>query len=223
MQCIAQAIALLGNTVIPVGSAGLAQALVATLPAAPAHALSNPLPLPAPPMLLVTSIHDSSQQQIDTYIGSAAGAQSIVFSPHPAQLLAPDSLPALTSQLQALLASGNGAVIIRANPTHIASGNAAEALAKTFAQKLAALGKHSLQNRRFGALILFGDDGSSALLNALKVKALQVLRPIAEGVPLAIVHGGAHDGLIVISKSGGFGTPDLLSRIMNDLIPQTGT
>lgn len=220
LRHIAEAIALLGHGAIPVGSAGLANAVVATLPAATAQATADPLPLNAPALLLVTSIHDTSQQQVDAYIGSVAGADAIVFSPHPAQLLAPGSLPALTAQLQALLVSGDGTVIIRANPTRIASGAAAEALAKTFAQQLAALGKHSLEKRRFGALVLFGGDGSAALLHALGVTALRVLRPIAEGVPLATVRGGAYDGLVVITKSGGFGAPDLLCRMMADLNPK---
>lgn len=214
---IAKALAILGHAAIPVGSAGLAHAIVKTLPPAQAQNLVDPLPLHAPALLLVTSIHDTSQQQIDTYIGSPAGADAIVFSPHPAQLLAPGSLPALTAQLQALLVSGDGTMIIRANPARIASGSAAETLAKHFAQKLATLGKHCLQKRRFGALVMFGGDGSAALLDALNVKALQVLRPVAEGVPLATVRGGAYDGLVVITKSGGFGNPDLLSQIMEKL------
>lgn len=217
LQCIADAIAMLGQSAIPVGSAGLARALVNTLPPARGQSLADPLPLSAPVLLLVTSIHDTSQQQVDAYIGSAAGADAIVFSPHPAQLLASGSLPALMGQLQALLVSGDGTVIIRANPARIASGTAAETLARHFAQKLAALGQLCLQKRRFGALVMFGGDGSAALLHALDVKALQVLRPLAEGVPLATIRGGAYDGLAVITKSGGFGSPDLLCQMMEKL------
>lgn len=214
---IARAITLLGDAAVPVGSAGLANALVATMPAPLARDIADPLPVDAPALLLVSSIHDTSQRQVDTYIGSADGADAIVFSPHPAQLLAPHSLPALQAQLQSLLISGDGTVIIRANPARIAGGSGAEQLAKTFAQKLAALGKQALQKRRFGALVLIGGDGSAALLDALGVKALQVLRPVAEGVPLATIRGGAYDGLAVITKSGGFGGTDLLCRIMQQL------
>ena len=217
LDCIARAIALLGDAAIPVGSAGLAQAIVRTQPPQVTRDIANPLPLKAPALLLVTSIHDTSQQQVDAYIGSPAGADAIVFSPHPAQLLAPSSQSALLAQMRSLLTSGDGTVIIRANPARIASGSAAEELAKSFAQKLAALGKECLQKRRFGALVLFGGDGSAALLDTLGVKALQVLRPVAEGVPLATVRGGEYDGLVVITKSGGFGTPDLLQRIMEVL------
>ncbi|MDO5090259.1 MAG: four-carbon acid sugar kinase family protein [Cardiobacteriaceae bacterium] len=217
LQCIAEAVALLGHSAIPVGSAGLARAVASTLPPAKGQNLVTPLPLNAPALLLVTSIHDTSQQQVDAYIGSVAGEDAIVFSPHPAQLLASGSLPALMRQLQALLVSGDGTVIIRANPARIASGTAAETLARHFAQKLAALGQLCLQKRRFGALVMFGGDGSAALLHALNVKALQVLRPLAEGVPLATVHGGNYDGLTVITKSGGFGSPDLLCQMMGKL------
>ena len=215
LQQIAQAIALLGEAAIPVGSAGLARAIAHTLPAPAASSLSNPLPVTPPVLVLVTSIHDTSQQQVDTYLAHQ-GASATVFSPYPAQLLAPHSQPALLAQMDALLNSDQAqhTLVIRANPARIASGSSAEALAQTFAQKLAALGKACLQKRRFGALIMFGGDGSAAMLEALNVTALRVLRPLIEGVPLATVLGGEYDGLVVITKSGGFGSPDLLGRTL---------
>lgn len=122
--------------------------------------------------------------------------------------------------MQALLVSGDGSVIIRANPAKFDNGMTREALIKIFARQLANLGKTSLTRRRFGALVLFGGDGSAALLEALGVHTLQILRPIAEGVPLATISGGRYDGLAVITKSGGFGAPDLLCRMMEQLNPQ---
>lgn len=219
LRTIAQAIAELGEAAIPVGSAGLARALVQTATRTQTNDEQD-IVAQAPALLLVTSIHDTSQSQVDAYIGSAGGADAIVFSPHPAQLLAPHSEGALLAQMRALLSSGDGSVIIRANPARIAPGSGAEALAKTFAQKLAALGKECLRKRRFGTLVLFGGDGSAALLDTLGVKALRVVRAIAEGVPLAVVEGGSFDGLTVITKSGGFGAPDLLCRMMEQLKEQ---
>ena len=213
---IAEAIAILGNRAIPAGSAGLARAMVKTLP--PPASRQHPLPLPVtdPVLVLVTSIHDTSQQQIDTYIATS-GARATVFSPHPAQLQADEAFPALQAQISALLAAHADTIIIRANPAKLASPQDAPRLAKTFAHKLAALGKCCLEQRRFGALLLIGGDGSAALMETLGVESIRVLCPVAEGVPLATIHGTAWNGLPVITKSGGFGQPDLLCQIMSQL------
>ncbi|MDP2050590.1 four-carbon acid sugar kinase family protein [Cypionkella sp.] len=45
------------------------------------------------------------------------------------------------------------------------------------------------------------------------VDQLHTIGRIAPGLPVSYIHGGAWHGVIVISKSGGFGDPDLLVRL----------
>lgn len=214
LQTISQAITLIGPRALPVGSAGLAGALAPQLPPPQGLPSPEPLPITGRTLIVVSSIHESSQGQVDNYIGTCAGAAAIVFSPHPAQLLAPTALPALRAQLLALATSGDGNIIVRANPAKVACTLGREELAAHFAQQLAALVGTLFRHVPIAALILVGGDGAAAVLQELGCTQLRVLRSIAAGVPLATTIDGASSGLGVITKSGGFGEPELLTTIM---------
>ncbi|MGR3806781.1 four-carbon acid sugar kinase family protein [Pasteurella testudinis] len=210
LSLIANVIAQLGNQIIPVGSAGLAQVLKksANKPAShQAFALSRAL-------ILVTSVHETSQAQVDEYIATTGG-KTIVFSPHPSQLInATISEPALKQQLKALINCSKENVIIRANPAKInAAGNINE-IARTISGYLADLGKYCLDHADFDTLILFGGDGAAALLACLPVYEMKILHAVVAGVPLCRIAGGTYQGLKVMTKSGGFGDKQLLSHIM---------
>ena len=217
LAVIAGAIDLIGPAAIPVGSAGLSKELTPFLPTPAGNAPVSPLPIKRRPLVVVSSIHETSQAQVDEYIGSAKGANAIVFSPHPAQLLAHASLPFLQGQLRNLVQSGEGTVIIRANPAKVQGAADREQLARGFASQLADLANDCLQRNRFGALVLVGGDGAAATLQAIGANQLTIIRQIAEGVPLGTVGNGEFNGLPIITKSGGFGGPDLLCNIMETL------
>lgn len=217
LDTIAAAAELLDGPNILVGSAGLSQSWRDHLPEAIGAQVRDPLPVGRRPLIVVTSVHETSQQQVDSYIGSHDGGTSIVFSPHPAQMLSPSSLPALKAQLAAIAGSGDAPVIIRANPAQVRSAHEREELAQIFAQALAQLTAGCLDRLRFGALVLIGGDGAQAVLNAIGAPQLTIIRPLVEGVPLGLVSGGDFGGLPVATKSGGFGDESLLSTIMDQV------
>lgn len=64
------------------------------------------------------------------------------------------------------------------------------------------------------SLFVAGGETLSVVLSAVKARSLDCLGEIGPGLPLSIVRGGALDGCHLISKSGGFGAPDLLHRII---------
>lgn len=199
-----------------VGSAGLAQGWIG----AQGHTIKAPRPIPSsamPPLVVVTSIHDVSQQQVDEYISSSDGCSTTVFSPQPAQLATDESLPTLVQQVKVLTSDSNGALILRANPTVIASKKERTALAADFAVKLAELAQSALDQRQFGSLIIFGGDGAESCFKRLGISSTQVISSIADGVPYSIANSGHYGGLPVITKSGGFGHPTLLTEIINML------
>lgn len=202
---------------VMVGSAGLAQSWRELLPLAAGEQRQDSLPVARRPLIVVTSVHETSQQQVDAYIGSDAGATSIVFSPHPAQLLSPRARGALRAQLAAVAGSGDGPVIIRANPAHVESPEGRDALARTIAGLFADLTLSCLDRLRFGALVLVGGDGAAAVLDAIGAKQLSILRPLVEGVPLSLVADGDFRDLPVATKSGGFGDESLLTDIMDQI------
>lgn len=64
------------------------------------------------------------------------------------------------------------------------------------------------------ALMVIGGDTLSAVLDAAGVEALDCIGEVGPGLPLSIIRGGRLDGARMVSKSGGFGRPDLLVRML---------
>jgi len=70
------------------------------------------------------------------------------------------------------------------------------------------------------ALVVTGGDTARAVTNALGSQALEVEREAAPGVPICVLQGGRWDGLVVVTKAGGFGEPDTLVRVVRQLEEQ---
>jgi D-threonate/D-erythronate kinase len=66
---------------------------------------------------------------------------------------------------------------------------------------------------RPAAICLSGGDTAALVCRALDVRAIELHREFAPGIPLGILHGGPFDGVAVITKSGGFGAADTLVHI----------
>lgn len=71
-----------------------------------------------------------------------------------------------------------------------------------------------------GCLFMTGGDTAHFICRALDIQALRLEREFAPGVPLAIAEGGPFDGVQVVLKSGGFGEPDLLCRLLEACRPE---
>lgn len=210
---IAQAIVEGGEQFIPVGSAGLANALAALIPVGPEHEQSFPPVRGNKPLLaVVTSIHEASQRQVSRWLSTPQGGPSAVFSPHPEQLINPDNLPYLSKQLEGLVGATDRDVLIRANPALLENGPVSGALS-TLADSLAELAYTCLDVRPFSAFILIGGDGARAVLSHLQATTINVSGALAEGVPLGTIADGQAAGTPVVTKSGGFGGPELLVEI----------
>ncbi len=73
---------------------------------------------------------------------------------------------------------------------------------------------------RIGCLFMTGGDTAHFICRALGIHALRLQREFAPGVPLAIAEGGPFNGVSVVLKSGGFGDPDLLCRLLETCRPE---
>ncbi len=62
------------------------------------------------------------------------------------------------------------------------------------------------------ALILTGGDTAAFVLRALDASSLVLAGEIAPGIPWGWIEGGAADGCMVVTKSGGFGGPGALAK-----------
>jgi uncharacterized protein YgbK (DUF1537 family) len=65
-----------------------------------------------------------------------------------------------------------------------------------------------------GTLVVAGGETLRGLCIALGAKSLVVHGRAVPGVPVSRIHGGAWDGVTVISKSGAFGHPTLLRELL---------
>lgn len=214
---IARAAILLGERAILVGSAGLAQALSKLMTPQSPPLEGSDLARSKPPLIVVSSIHDTSQTQVDTHIGSHLGVTSTVFSPHPAQLLNDAAMTSLSQQVVALAQLADRALIIRANPSKVKSSLTNVELARDFAEKLSVLALRALESDNFSSVVLVGGDGAAQLIERLGTTQLRILRSVAPGVPLAEAVDGRWPGLRVVTKSGGFGEENLISEITGKL------
>jgi D-threonate/D-erythronate kinase len=67
------------------------------------------------------------------------------------------------------------------------------------------------------AAVLVGGDGAAAILRRLAADRVVVDSMISTGCPTGTVAGGPADGLRLVTKSGGFGRPDTLTKIVDRL------
>jgi uncharacterized protein YgbK (DUF1537 family) len=67
------------------------------------------------------------------------------------------------------------------------------------------------------ALILTGGDTASLAASTLGAHSFILHGELAPGIPWGIVQGGMAEGCIVITKSGGFGTPTIFNEILSAL------
>ena len=67
------------------------------------------------------------------------------------------------------------------------------------------------------ALLLTGGDTALLVLRTLGAQSILLRGELEPGIPWGVVQGGLADGRIVITKSGGFGSPDSLSAIHREL------
>jgi uncharacterized protein YgbK (DUF1537 family) len=68
-----------------------------------------------------------------------------------------------------------------------------------------------------GPLVLCGGDTASLVCRALDVRAIELRREVAAGIPCGAIEGGPFEGMPVVTKSGGFGRPDALIEVADFL------
>ena len=223
LRCLIEAIRQSDDTILPVGSAGLAEWLAGSLtrPAHPPKAIT----LSADPILVVAgtmnrvglsqlarltdhgvrSVHVNADQAIDDL-----------------ERVCADAATALVSRLR----EGGCVVLTLADENQrppdlsaVASVRGVD-LAIATERLVAALGlstKQAIERIAPSALILTGGDTARAVCAAVGAQGLEVCREVAPGIPLSLLEGGRWDGLPVVTKAGGFGATDTLVQVVNEL------
>ena len=68
-----------------------------------------------------------------------------------------------------------------------------------------------------GSLVVSGGDTARLLCGAIGAEAIQLGGEVVAGVPWGSIEGGCADGMTIVTKSGGFGGPDALTRVVASL------
>ena len=76
------------------------------------------------------------------------------------------------------------------------------------------LGAKLLQRVQPAYLVIVGGETAHHLCKLLRVNAVEILGEVEPGIPYGRFIGGSTDGMLVITKAGGFGDPNCLTRIL---------
>jgi len=193
---LAQAIVLLGERALPVGSGGLAIPLARLWAGAETQGAV---------LVVVTSQHSAARRQAAAL--QADGAQ--VWSPTLAQLADAAAWRDWSAQAsQAVAAAGPRATLLLLAPEGRRDGLDSEVVAA----RLGALAGQLVRAGATAGVVATGGDGASAVLAALQAGGIALVDEVTGGVPLGTLTGGPAAGLPIVTKAGGFGTDDVLIR-----------
>lgn len=196
MDSLASAIALLGERALPVGSGGLAT------PLARIWAGSESL---GAVVVVVTSQHSSARAQAASL--AAAGAR--VWAPEPETLAEPQAWSDYVDQVLAeAQQTAPKATWVLLAPEGGYPGLDSDAVA----ERLGAMAARLIIECKAAGVVATGGDGASAVLDALGAGGIALVDEVTGGMPLGTLTGGPAAGLPVVTKAGGFGAPDVLTR-----------
>ena len=171
------------------GSAGLARALAGAAP--PVE------PVPGEPFLaIVGSGHPVTRAQLDR-----------IEDAHPELWIAVREGAAEADEVRGCIAARGAALVTFLLPDYMFDAEASRRLAAILAELAPRLDRPE-------GLFVSGGETLRGLADAVDADAFEVTGEIAPGLPAARVCGGRWDGVELVSKSGGFGAPDLLARLL---------
>jgi uncharacterized protein YgbK (DUF1537 family) len=121
----------------------------------------------------------------------------------PMLVVAGSPAAATRAQLERLGRSANDIVILSTPPTDERDvGEAAHAVADAVATWA--------KTRRPRAVVLVGGATGRAVCDRLNVQGVRLIGEVSPGIPGGFLIGGEWDGIPVVTKAGGFGSPDTL-------------
>jgi D-threonate/D-erythronate kinase len=181
------------------GSAGLARAL-----AGPPRSRGGFVPR-APLLMLIGSEHSVSRAQHEAVEGYRPGLVTRLRSTEHA------AIETAVASVAAKIGRRASAALALALPT--SSPEAARTV------RASALALVAAKMPRPGSLFVTGGATLYSLLQALDATSLLATGELMPGVALSRIQGGPWHDLSVVSKSGGFGAPDLLIRLVESVMP----
>ncbi|MNR82391.1 hypothetical protein D3C72_131490 [compost metagenome] len=228
LLAIAEAIKTTPYRILPVGSAGLAEALVTRTVLAGAELLGGATPKPLlqragkrPVLTLNGSANPVSLQQVRQ---ASEAMRTIMLDVRQLLLAEDDALHQLKRQvLQNLLAGLDVLVTAATTLDHVRRDRALARdlgmtpwqLGRAIGEGLARLARAIADEDVLAGLVIAGGDTAAAVCAALPDPRLEILEEVLPAIPCLQSVGATP--LRLVTKSGGFGTPDTLVRIAEHL------
>jgi len=192
---------------LPVGSAGLAEALPAALGLSETDVLSYQAPQPHAPVLTVAG---SRNEVTAVQVREATRVLGLpMIEPDLQRLLAPEEegkeVARVTELIGQYLAKGQDVILATCFAPHMEGSSPEIAVV---------LGRLTLQIMTYhpvGGLFLTGGDIALQVCLALNGQALRPVAEVLPGLPVSLLTGGQWDGLRIITKAGGFGEKNALA------------
>jgi uncharacterized protein YgbK (DUF1537 family) len=224
---LAEAVNLIGPRAIPVGAAGLAVAMSRIW--APAATVAAPATVPTVPgavdrvAVVGSSLHEVSRVQVQALLDALPANQVLTLGPTLDQALEPTGMAAWAANELARVSVLPAVVVITSPPERSAAplGEPGEPASERIARSLAIISDVVFSSSSIGAFVLLGGEGARAVLDGLGAESLLVHDTVREGIPIATLEGGKADGVLVVTKAGGFGTPTALAEIVPELLHST--
>ncbi|MEU6643188.1 four-carbon acid sugar kinase family protein [Saccharomonospora sp. NPDC046836] len=191
---VARTVAELGETALPVGSAGLA---------APLARLWRPTRSAGTALVIVTSLHTAARDQA----GALAEHTGNRHEPSQEQLLDDTAWDTFVAGVLATAATQPPALLISAPERDVAAVSP-----ELVARRLADVAARVLRAGEIAGVVVTGGDGARALLATLEGTGIRLESNVAPGVALGTVVGGWAAGLPIATKAGGFGDQDVLIK-----------
>lgn len=205
---IAQAAALLGETCLTCGSAGLAGALPAAfdLPRGPWRAHGQPVTTGAPVLLVVGSLRDATRRQVER-ARQARDASLVELDPLHLDTSTERALLFADRQLRA----GNDVVLTTVFAEFVPGR------AGAISDSLATIAAYLVRSSPISGLVLTGGAVAVAVCRSLGIHLIEIVDELDPGVPVGRVASGSLRGTCMVTKAGGFGKDDVLVRAVQYL------
>jgi uncharacterized protein YgbK (DUF1537 family) len=203
LRCIGQAALLAGA--IPCGALGLADAWCRALTGREPQGPGCRLPSGKGPVLIVAgSANASTHQQLSAL---AAHAESLV-CPIRVPLTA-EAEAALFNALQAAWDDRRAVALCPAIRETVR-----DPAWLSFGKTVSRLAAEVIRRQRPACVFIAGGETANALCDLLAVESVSLAGEALPGIPYGRLEGGPADGVILITKAGGFGQADCMERIV---------
>ena len=208
LEVIAEVVAELGETIVPVGSAGLAAALAAEW-GSEIRPSTSQAESPKHVVVVASSLHTVTRAQVEALVESK-GEDITVWRPTLAQVIDREERNSWLQGLRDAAVKTPMTIIDAPAERTAATGCVAEVLAEAATSILG--------TTTSAGLMLLGGEGARAVLDRLGAEGMRIHSTVREGIPVGTVDGGQMHGTTVVTKAGGFGRRLDVADIAEELI-----